>query len=57
MSETTKDDGPGPIARMARIIADKPKLKPIAMGLLRAHGKLGAEEAAREIAWLAEHVQ
>lgn len=46
-----------PISRIARIVADNPKLKPIALGLLRAHGQLGGEEAAREIAWLAEHVR
>lgn len=53
MSEP-KQPGPGPLARVARIIADNPKLKPIAMGLIR---RLGAEDGAREIEWLAENVR
>lgn len=55
--EALKSASPiAPLARVARIIADKPKLKPIAMGLIRAAGQLGAEEAAREIEWLAAQV-
>lgn len=49
--------GPSPIARVARIIADRPKLKPIALGLLRDFGPAGTAEAAREIEWLAAHVR
>lgn len=55
MSETPPKIAP--LVRVARIIADKPKLKPIAMGLIRAAGQLGAEEAAREIEWLAAQVR
>lgn len=58
MSEPRKEGGPAPLARIARIIADKPKLKPIAIGLVRQAEKLGgAEKAAREIEWLAEQVR
>lgn len=42
---------PSPIAAIARIIADDPRLKPIAFGLLP---KIGAAETARELATLAE---
>ncbi len=42
---------PSPIAAIARLIADDPRLKPIAFGLLP---KIGAAETARELANLAE---
>lgn len=42
---------PSPIAAIARIIADDPRLKPIAFGLLP---KIGAAETARELENLAE---
>jgi len=40
---------PSPIAAIARLIADDPRLKPIAFGLLP---KIGAAETAREISEL-----
>jgi len=45
---------PHSIARIARIVADHPKLEPIAFGLLP---KLGAAATARELEWLAENVR
>lgn len=43
----------GPIARIARLVADDPRLKPIAFGLLP---KIGAAETARELENLAETI-
>lgn len=40
-----------PVARIARLVADDPRLKPIAFGLLP---KIGAAETARELENLAE---
>lgn len=42
------------VLRIARVIADHPKLKAVAFGLVRG---LGAVEAAPEIEWLAEQVR
>lgn len=42
------------VLRIARVLADNPKLQPVAFGLVR---NLGVVDAAREIEWLAENIR
>lgn len=42
------------VLRIARVLADRPKLQPVAFGLVRS---LGVVDAAPEIEWLAENIQ
>lgn len=42
------------VLRIARVLEEKPKLEPVAYGLIRG---LGVAAAADEIEWLAENIR